>query len=58
MEFTELPKYFYLFGSFKSQGKRKKEKRIEIITNFLPSKFHTVRKQQEINGQVSRMVWV
>jgi integrase len=44
MNFSELPVDYYLFGSFKSQGKGKKKKENKLLPNFIPSEFPTVRK--------------
>jgi hypothetical protein len=49
MKFTELQNTFICLEALKVRVKEK-EKENKLLPNFLPSKFHTVRKQQEING--------
>jgi integrase len=44
IDFSNMPKEHYLFGSFKSQGRGKKKKENKLLPDFTPSEFPTIRK--------------
>lgn len=48
MNFSKLPKDYYLFGSFKSPGKGKKKKENKLKPDFLPSPLPIIRKHASI----------
>ena len=44
INFSKLPKDYYLFGSLKSPGKGRKKKENKLLPDFVPSIFPTIRK--------------
>lgn len=51
INFSKLPKNYYLFGSLKSPGKGKKKKENKLIPDFVPSPNPVVRKTASIRWE-------
>lgn len=51
MDFTKLPKDYFLFGNLKKPGKGKKGKENKLLPDFTPSENHVVRRTATIRWE-------